>query len=122
MKNIIKLALIILTLSCCICGCASNEGQEHGESGGTEGSSQAFVLKAIVSTVGEKIEVEIIESDYAFGTYLVITSDNTDFIGKDGSKINKSDLKSGDTVEITYNGQTMLSLPPQIVAHKIKVV
>ena len=122
MKNIIKIAVLVLSLSL-LFSCTDNTG---GQSGGDDGESgttnQSFVLKAIVGTVGEKIEVEVIESDYAFGIYHVITSDSTDFIGKDGSAITKSDLKSGDTVEITYNGQTMLSLPPQIVAHKIVVI
>ena len=120
MKNIIKLAVAILTLSLLFSCTDNRENHGGGDNGGS--MSQSFVLKAIVSTVGEKIEVEVIESDYAFGTYQVITSDATDFIGKDGSAITKSDLKSGDTVEITYNGQTMLSLPPQIVAHKIVVI
>ena len=113
MKKIIRIALALLTLSLLVsCAAVDDDGED------TPGD---FVLTAIVGEVGEKIEVEVIESDYAFGTYLVITSDATEFIEKDGNKISKSDLKSGDKIEITYGGQTMMSLPPQIVAQKIVV-
>ena len=81
-----------------------------------------FVLKAIVTTVGEKIEVEVIESDYAFGTYLVITGEQTEFLDVNGNKISKNNLVSGNVIEITYGGQVMMSLPPQIVASKIKII
>ena len=120
MKKIVKIAVLVLTISM-LFSCADN-GSQHGEDGESGSNAQSFVLKGVVRSVDEKIEVEVIESDYAFGTYLVITSENTDFIANDGAKINKSDIKNGDIIEITYNGQTMLSLPPQIVAHKIKVI
>ncbi|MBO5926426.1 MAG: hypothetical protein J6Q38_02565 [Clostridia bacterium] len=81
-----------------------------------------FVLKAIVTTVGEKIEVEVIESDYAFGTYLVITGEQTEFLDVNGNKIDKTNLVSGNVIEITYGGQVMMSFPPQIVANKIQVI
>ena len=48
-----------------------------------------------------------------------ITSDSTVFCNSDGKKIKKSDLSVGDTVEIFYSGQVMMSYPPQIVAAKI---
>ena len=81
-----------------------------------------FVLKAIVTTVDEKIEVEVIESDYAFGTYLVITGEQTEFLDVNGNKIDKTNLVSGNVIEITYGGQVMMSFPPQIVANKIQVI
>ena len=87
-----------------------------------ETMSDNFILKANVISVGEKIEVEVIESDYAFGTYLVITANETEFLNANGVKISKNDLKTGNVIEITYGGQVMMSLPPQIVAKKIKVL
>ena len=117
MKNIIKIAIMILTLSL-LCSCSTASGGD----GGINADTDPFVLKATVSAVGERLEVEVIESDYAFGPYWVIISDATEFVGKGGESIKKSDIKSGDTVEITYSGQVMMSYPPQIVAHKIKVI
>ena len=84
--------------------------------------NNTFILKATVISVNEKIEVDVIESDYAFGTYLVITSNETEFLDKNGNKITKNDLSNGMVIEITYGGQVMMSLPPQIAARKIKVI
>ena len=119
MKNIIKFAIAILTLSLLISCTSSTGGENSGGSGKGDGTS--FVLKAIVQSINEKIEVEVIESDYAFGPYWVITSEQTDFEGRDGMKISRDEINVGDTVEITYSGQVMMSYPPQIVAHKIVV-
>ncbi|MBQ2793748.1 MAG: DUF3221 domain-containing protein [Clostridia bacterium] len=77
-------------------------------------------MLSTVTAVGEKIEVEVIESEYAFGPYWVITDENTVF-ERGGRKIKRSDISAGDTVEIYYSGQVMLSYPPQIVAHRITV-
>ena len=119
MKKIIKIAIMVLTLSLLsACGTSSGGGSDVGDGGTVD----PFVLKATVNAVGERIEVEVIESDYAFGPYWVITSDDTQFVGKNGGKITKQDIKAGDTVEITYNGQVMMSYPPQIVARKITVL
>ena len=81
-----------------------------------------FVLKAIVSEVDEKITVEVIESDYAFGTYWVLYSNDTEITDVNEKSIKASELQKGDVIEITYSGQVMLSYPPQIVAHKIEIV
>ena len=70
----------------------------------------------------EKIEVEVIYDEYATGTYLVLTSTETEFIGLFGAPITKNDLNEGAIVEIVYGGQVMMSIPPQIVAKKIKVI
>lgn len=102
---IIVIVLFIFTLGC--------EG---------DGVKEEFILKANVIKVDKVIEVDVIESDYAFGVYWVLSSDKTKFLSADGKAIFKSDLKVGDTVEITYGGQVMMSLPPQIVASKIKVI
>ena len=78
-----------------------------------------FVLKGIVKGYNTHLEIEVIESDYAFGIYWVIVPDNTPILDKNGDNIQLSSLKEGDIVKVTYNGQTMMSYPPQIVALKI---
>ena len=81
-----------------------------------------FTLKGIVKNVDEKIEVEVIESDYAFGIYWVITFEETKFINNKGVAITKEDLENEDVIKITYNGQVMMSYPPQIVAYEIELI
>ena len=81
-----------------------------------------FIMKAKIISINEKIEVEVIYDEYATGTYLVITSNETEFIGLFGAPITKNDLNEGAVIEIVYGGQVMMSIPPQIVAKKIKVV
>ena len=81
-----------------------------------------FVLKSIVKKVeNDRIVVEIIESDYAFGVYHILTFDTTKYYNKNGSQITRQGIMVGDTVEITYSGQTMLSYPPQVVAYQIRL-
>ena len=80
-----------------------------------------FHLTATIENLEEKILIEVTEGEYASGPYLVITSDKTEFIGKDGKKITRNDLSIGDTVKITYNGQVMMSYPAQIAALKIEL-
>ena len=100
--------LLALVLPCLLAtGCAEKE--------------ESVKMTARVTAIGDKIEVEVIESEYTSGPYHVITSGDTVFT-KNGIKIGRNDIKVGDTVEIYYSGQVMLSYPPQIVAHKIIVV
>ncbi len=84
--------------------------------------SESVMMRAVIRDIGEKIEVEVTESEYTFGIHWVITHDATAFYGKDGSVISRGDLNVGDNVEILYSGQVMLSYPPQIVAHRITVL
>ena len=92
------------------------------ENDDSQGEKPTFVLKAIVKKIDDQIEVEVIESDYAFGTYIVLTPDTTEYYNQNGSQISKKSISVGDTVEISYSGQTMLSYPPQIVAYSISLV
>ena len=78
-------------------------------------------MTARIEAMGEKIEVMVTESEYTWGTHLVITSFDTQYIGKSGDKITRDKLSVGQTVEIIYSGQVMLSYPPQIVAQRITV-
>ena len=77
-------------------------------------------MTAKVTAIGDRIEVEVIESEYTAGPHWVITTNETVF-EKNGRKIKREGISIGDTVEIYYNGQVMLSFPPQIVAHRIVV-
>ena len=111
MKNLFKrIALFASTLFLVSCTTPANTGAEN-----------AVVMTAKIDNIFDRIEVSVLESEYAFGVHWVITSAETEFIGKDGKKITREDLEIGDTVEIVYNGQVMMSYPPQIVARKITV-
>ena len=115
MKKIGLLALLLILPMLFACGEVEKEESE-------EMLTDGFKMEAEVTALDEKIEVEVIKSEYASGTFLIITSDNTSFFDKNGAKISKADLKVGDTVEIVYNGQMMMSLPPQVVALQIKKI
>ena len=77
-------------------------------------------MTATVTAIDDRIEVEVLESEYTAGPHWVITTEETVF-EKNGRKITRDGISVGDTVEIYYNGQVMLSFPPQIVAHRIVV-
>jgi len=79
-----------------------------------------FQMVVKVLNIGEKIEVEVFESENdASGIYWVITSDETEYFNQNGEKLSKENIEIGDTIEIFYGGQVMMSYPPQIVAKKI---
>ena len=90
---------------------------------GTQGEEnmQEFVLKGIVIAINDKLEIEVIESDYAFGIYHVIVPNNIPITSASGSAITLDDIKPSNTVLVKYSGQTMLSYPPQIVAYSINL-
>ena len=111
MKRLFSIIILVLTLGM-LCACRGGDDDKTADEGG-------FKMIAEIKLVGEKIEVNVIEAEYAEGIYLIITSDITDFVDSNGKRIGKGDLAEGDTVEITYNGQVMMSLPPQVAATKI---
>ncbi len=76
-------------------------------------------MVARITAIGEKIEVDVTESDNFTGPFFIITGDTTQYFNSDGDSITRADLSVGDTVEIKYNGQVMLSYPPQVAALKI---
>ncbi len=114
-------------------GCQSdnnnNAGGNNGENnngsanGGVEerNADGEFFYRGVVTEVDNKyhIAMEIIDSQVAFGIYHVIVSNQTVFLDADGSDINREDVKVGDTIEVVFSGQVMLSMPPQIAAQKI---
>lgn len=119
MKRILRIALSILAIliaGACLFSCtadADNGGEKPGD---------RVKMVASVTELGEKITVEVIESEYTFGTHWVLTAPSTEYYAKDGTRISRTDIKVGDKVEILYSGQVMMSLPPQIVAARISVV
>ena len=110
-KYIVVVALLLLT--CLLFSCLNNGGNENVE---------GVKMTAIIKNIDDKIEVEVIEGEYgASGIYWVNVSSDTVYLNENGNRILKSAIKVGDTIEITYGGQVMMSYPPQIVALKIQV-
>ncbi len=104
------------------CGVKTNNDTPKAKNGEiSEENMEEFVLKGIVLGISDKLEIEVIESDYAFGVYHVIVPSTIPITDKNGANISLSDLKANDTVLVAYSGQTMLSYPPQIVAYSIVV-
>ncbi|MBQ9802063.1 MAG: hypothetical protein IJW51_03210 [Clostridia bacterium] len=113
MKKILLCTLLLFSL---LALCACEEKPEE-----TPPPDGSVHMTATIKGMGEKIEVEVLESDYASGIYLVITGEQTAYLDSEGNTLSRTDLSVGDTVEIFYSGQVMMSLPPQIVAAKIIV-
>lgn len=109
-KQILKSALL-LALSGMLFSC--------GGSGSRPGDKVTMI--ATVTDIGERLTVEVTESEYTFGTHWVIITD-AKFFDKSGKEITKDGIKVGDSVKINYSGQVMMSYPPQIVAAKISLV
>ena len=87
-----------------------------------EQNMEGVKMTAVIKSIGEKIEVDVIEGEYgASGIYMVNVSDKTVYTDSSNVRLSLASLKVGDTVEITYSGQVMLSYPPQIVALKIQI-
>ena len=110
MKKLFK-RIMLLTTALLLTSCSQSN----------ENAQPTVVMTAVIDNIADRIEVTVLESEYTFGVHLVITSSETEFVGKNGEKISREDLSVGDTVEIVYGGQVMMSLPPQIVARKITV-
>ena len=120
MKKI--LALAIATLLLFMVGCSANGGGNEGGGGETPIVGEQYVLKGIIKAVNDEIiEVEVIESDYAYGIYWVHT-DSATLLDVNGNTIAINDFSIDDIVNITYSGQTALSYPPQIFPYKIQKV
>ncbi len=115
MNNIKRLsgALMLMLALCTLYAC----------DGGGEGEAPSgFTMRATVKAVREKIEVDVTEAEYASGIYEIIISDVTEIYNKEGEAVDRSAITEGAELLIVYNGQTMLSLPPQVVARKITVL
>lgn len=130
-KILITILLFALTLSLASCSIyesvfnksetddENNDSNNDHDDGSKPGSD--FKMIAKVTDIAEKIAVDVIESEYTSGIHLVNTAKATEYFDKNGNAISRSEIKVGDTVEILYSGQIMLSYPPQIVAARITV-
>lgn len=119
---LILLTLMLPSVFSCSAFNDSRDGQD-GKNDVTDGQkNDLFTMKATVKDVGEKIEVDVTEAEYAEGIYWIVTSTATDIRDQSENVIAKSDLSAGDFVEITYNGQVMMSYPPQVVAISIRKI
>lgn len=110
MKRFMSLLMLILTA-----GLLSACSPQQQPAGPVDDAT----MIAKITAIGEKIEVDVIESQYSTGPFFIITGDTTQYFNSDGESITRVDLSVGDTVEIKYNGQVMLSYPPQVAALKI---
>lgn len=114
MKKILFIACaLLLALTLASCGSIQEAVQSMG----------GVKMTAKITDVSDgNVMVEVIEGEYdASGPYLVRINSETLICDANGNKISLFFLKVGDTVEITYGGQVMLSYPPQIVAKAIRV-
>jgi hypothetical protein len=87
----------------------------------TEPLASVTMTATVIAVDGGMLRVDVVESEYTYGEHVVHVSDATPILSANGSLIALSDISVGDTVEITYGGQVMLSYPPQIVAKRIQV-
>lgn len=93
-------------------------GKENTGEGSGAGSTDFYMI-ATVENLSNPFQVNVIEAEFAYGVHWLVTSEDTVYEDTDGNRLSKSALKIGDTVKIYYNGQVMMSYPPQIVARKI---
>lgn len=124
-----------------ITGCTSDNNYDGTSGGGGQdggGNSPAndgstieeknadgqYIFRGVVTKINgtRTIEMEIVDSEIAFGIYWVNVGEPTEYVGKDGGKITLNDVKVGDTIEVAFGGQVMQSYPPQISAQKITVI
>ena len=114
MKKIIHISLLMLVTSL-LFSCSFFER-------GVDNITGVKMIAEIKAIHQNRIEVEVVSGDYeATGPYSVITNTETVFLNAEGTRISMSKFKVGNTIEITYGGQVMLSYPPQIVARKIQL-
>ena len=125
------LAIVMLVMMLFAMGCSptdkgpvgGNDSNSSNDNGDVKEINEAdyFLYKGkIVSNENTRyIEVEIIDSQIAFGKYLVLVDAATVYQDSEGNEITRDDLKVDDVIEISFSGQVMMSLPPQIYAQKI---
>ena len=108
-----KILIAFAVMAAVLLACTPQEGGEN---------MNAVKMTAKITAIGERIEVEVIDGEYgASGPFWVITNTGTVYLDKDGNRTMRLALHVGDTVEISYSGQMMLSYPPQVVAFSIQV-
>ena len=116
LKRILTVLLLLSALLLSSCAMAAEEKEEDGA---LPASAPIFEMEAVVLELGEKITVDVTKSEYTSGVHLVIPSENVAVSDAKGNALSLSDIGVGDKLRIVYNGQVMLSYPPQIVATAI---
>ena len=124
-----KIFALFLVLTLIFLGsCSEKKDNENNEKdntqlSGAQGSSDEYVFKGKVSSLENRncIEMEIIDSDIAFGTYWVLVSNETLYFDNNGNATDQSAIKVGDIIEVVFSGQVMNSFPPKISARKIYI-
>ena len=103
-------------------GYINEEGNTVGGNGVEERNADGeFFYRGVVRSVDERyyISMEIIDSNVAFGIYHANVDGATLYFDAEGNSISRESIKVGDTIEVVFSGQVMLSMPPQIYAQKI---
>ena len=80
-----------------------------------------FYLAGKVTGISDRIEIDVTDGEYAYGVYWILVSGETEILDANGNTISLDGIKIGDTVEVTYGGQVMMSYPPQVSAIKVKL-
>jgi hypothetical protein len=117
--SVLLVFLVLFSLFSCL-----SEGDDKNESDDAGAKPESTVkMTAKVIRISDVIEVDVIEGEYgASGIYWVLASNETEIFGKSSEPISLSAIKVDDTIEIIYGGQVMMSYPPKIVAHSIRVL
>ena len=114
--RILASAMLLALALACVCACTAEEEADY------EFPAEGFFMKARITAINDRIEVEVIESEYTSGIIWVNTNEETPVLDENGKKIEISDLAVGDVIEIAYSGQIMMSYPGQIVGQAIRKV
>ena len=124
MKKILMHFICLLSVLLLVACAGSGDGSDGSGNGDTVQNTSTKMTATVTNLLDSgKIEVDVIEGEYgASGIFWVIVSDQTALCDGHGTKIALSDIQAGDTVEIRYGGQVMMSYPPQIVAGSITVL
>ena len=131
------IALILAFIMLMAVGCQKNdetrvpekgENEPNAENGGIKNSSIKLeegevVYRGKVTSLGDRyaLEMEIVDSTIAFGTYRVLIGDTTTFYGVNGEEIDRETIELDDIIEVVFSGQVMMSYPPQIAAKRVYI-
>lgn len=110
MKSLWKYIILALAMSC-LTACAP------------ESEVPQFKMTAKVEGVGTELSVTVIEAPHGnSGPFWVLVSSDTPVTDAEGRAADYTSINVGDTIEITYGGQVMMSYPPKISAQSIRVI
>ena len=119
MRNLLRILVSILALSLLlvsICACQAEEDAVG------EFPKDGFFMTARVIAINDRVEVEVIESEYISGLVWVNTNEDTLVLDENGQKTDVFALAADDVIRIAYSGQVMMSYPAQIVGNAIQKV